>query len=367
MKNCKKVLSVILALVMMLSVVTATSVVASADSNFPAYDENQPNLVIGNAEYTGTGNVVVPVIINNNPGIWGANFQISYATGLNYVEPTSELNANCSVLTGFCKATNDANNRVVTIYVESATLEDAVSDGVVLNLTFAPATYVVGTTYPISFTFVDRKSIINANGQDLELTYKNGSVTCVDPAPATPAMKSVAYSAANKVKVTWAAAAGAAKYEVQRRLGTGAWKVVKTVTTTSYIDTVKTAGSYSYRVVALSATGVESAASAAKTIKTMSFSVKAKIKKVAAGKKQVTVTIGTKVKNAKGYEFVVGTNSKATKGVKKATSTKATATIKKLKAKTVYYAKVRAYTTNASGKKIYGAWSLVKKASAKTK
>lgn len=66
---------------------------------------------------------------------------------------------------------------------------------------------------------------------------------------------------------------------------------------------------------------------------------------------------------ASGYQILCATNSKFTKGkktvtVKNAKTTKKT--VSKLKARKNYYVKVRAYKT-VSGKKIYGAYSAVKK------
>lgn len=66
---------------------------------------------------------------------------------------------------------------------------------------------------------------------------------------------------------------------------------------------------------------------------------------------------------ASGYQILCATNSKFTKGkktvtVKNAKTTKKT--VSKLKAKKTYHVKVRAYKT-VSGKKVYGAYSAVKK------
>jgi len=91
------------------------------------------------------------------------------------------------------------------------------------------------------------------------------------------------------------------------------------------------------------------------------------IKAPAAAKKAITAKWGKVAKQATGYEVMVATNSKFTKGKKtvKVTSFKTTSKkITKLKAKTKYYVKVRTYT-KVSGKTYYSAWSKVK--SVKTK
>ncbi len=79
-------------------------------------------------------------------------------------------------------------------------------------------------------------------------------------------------------------------------------------------------------------------------------------------KKQIKVTFG-KVNKADGYQICYAANKKFKKAKKvlvKATDK----TIKKLKAKKKYYVRVRAYRKNGS-KKLYGAWSSVKKVKVK--
>ncbi|MCR5544298.1 MAG: DUF6273 domain-containing protein [Eubacterium sp.] len=68
-----------------------------------------------------------------------------------------------------------------------------------------------------------------------------------------------------------------------------------------------------------------------------------------------------KIKDAKGYQVQYALNKKFTKSKKTKTTTKISYTIKKLKKKKTYYVRVRAYTKDSSGKKVYGKWSKVKK------
>ena len=80
-----------------------------------------------------------------------------------------------------------------------------------------------------------------------------------------------------------------------------------------------------------------------------------------AGKKKVTVKIK---KNAvSGYQIKYAANKKF-KNAKKKNTTKTTYTIKSLKSKKKYYVKVRAYKV-VKGKKIYGSYSKVLKATVK--
>lgn len=364
MNFSKRVLSVILTLIMVCSVVTVSSVAVSA-STFPAYDSSKTNLVIGTANYYGSGDVKVPVSIGNNPGIWGANFQVKYDTSsLTY----KGIEAGSSGLWNTCSTTE--TNGVITVFMDYTDLEyDYESDGVLFNLLFTPKKYSVGATYPVSFTYVDRLSIINVEGKDVELTYKNGGVKCLQKIikPSVPVMSSATVTAAKTVTVKWNKAANATSYDVQRKIGSGSWKTVKGSTTSlSYVDKSATAGgTYSYRIVAKR--GSYTATSSSKTVKVMAYTTKPTVKSAKSGsKKALTVTLKSKITNASGYEVLVGTNSKVTKYKKSTKTTKTSVKIKSLKSKKTYYVKVRAYQ-KVGTKTYYGAWSSVKKASNKIK
>ena len=97
------------------------------------------------------------------------------------------------------------------------------------------------------------------------------------------------------------------------------------------------------------------------TVKAVSKPKSAKIKKVKAAKKAVSVE-WKKVSGVKGYQVQVATDKKFKKNkktttVKKQKTTKVT--IKKLKAKKKYYVRIRTYKT-VNGKKVYSSWSKVK-------
>lgn len=77
-----------------------------------------------------------------------------------------------------------------------------------------------------------------------------------------------------------------------------------------------------------------------------------------------------KVKDAKGYQVEWALDSKfkksrKSKTIKGNTSKSLTFTAKNLKKSKVYYVRVRAYKTDAKGKKVYGKWSAVKKVTIK--
>ena len=77
--------------------------------------------------------------------------------------------------------------------------------------------------------------------------------------------------------------------------------------------------------------------------------------------KKVKIILKKKVSGAKGYEVAYSTNKKFKKSVKKVRFTGKSKTIVKLKKNRTYYIKVRAYKKDSKGKRVYGAYSKVKK------
>ena len=89
-----------------------------------------------------------------------------------------------------------------------------------------------------------------------------------------------------------------------------------------------------------------------------------KVKSVKNNKKKAFTVKWKKVKGAKGYQVKYALNKKFTKGKKVKTiknAKKLSLTVKKLKKNKNYFVKVRAYTIDKNGKKVYGNWSEVKK------
>ena len=219
--------------------------------------------------------------------------------------------------------------------------EKDASDKVVTTATISGLTS--GATYE---AYVIGYNIANlTGGPSKTITFTTKSTVTK---PAAPVISKVAYSAKNQITVAWKASTGATSYDVYR----GSTKVA-TVTGTSYKDTVKTASTVKYQVVAKNSAG-SSAKSAAKSIKTMSFTAKATVKGTPA-KKAVTVKVSKKVTNADGYEYSISLKSNMKSATKKVT-TKASFKFTKLKSKKVYYVRVRAYKKVGS-KYIWGAYS----------
>ncbi|MBR1866816.1 MAG: fibronectin type III domain-containing protein [Lachnospiraceae bacterium] len=96
------------------------------------------------------------------------------------------------------------------------------------------------------------------------------------------------------------------------------------------------------------------------TEQTVTKPAKVTISSAKNSKKKAIVIRWKKVKKAGGYEVQYALNRKFTKSKKTKTTDKLTLTVKNLKKGRTYYVRVRAYTGDSTGKKVYGTWSKVK-------
>ncbi len=191
---------------------------------------------------------------------------------------------------------------------------------------------------------------------------KPTTATTTEGTATTPVSK-VVPTAKNQITVSWSSVKGATKYEIYRRVGnTGAFVLVGTTTSASYVDKLAKAGNYTYKVRALVDGSYKDSAVIA--VSMMNFKTMPKTKFAKAKKKTLKVQIKKKVVGATGYQVKYSLkNLKKSKYLKKAkaktlSAKKKTLTIKKLKSGRKYYVRVRAYQT-INGKKVYGKWSKV--------
>ncbi len=115
-------------------------------------------------------------------------------------------------------------------------------------------------------------------------------------------------------------------------------------------------------VITITAAATKEYKEASKEITVTVKPKKASLKKLTAKKAALTVK-WVKDGKASGYEILLATNSRFTKNKKKVivkSYKKTSTTVKRLKSKKLYYVKIRSYKL-VNGKKIYGAYSKVKK------
>lgn len=197
-------------------------------------------------------------------------------------------------------------------------------------------------------------------------------IVCAKTSFTTPKISSVKITANNTAKLTWAKVSGATGYEIYRsNKKSGSYRKIKTVnkgTTTSYTNNKLSCGkTYYYKIRAYRTDGkvkYYSSYSKVSTIKATPAQVKL-TKAESTKKKQVKVT-WKKSSGVSGYEVYRSTSKKGkfTKVSTVKNAKKTTFLDKKVSSKKTYYYKVRAYKT-VKGKKVYGAYSVVKKVKCK--
>lgn len=94
---------------------------------------------------------------------------------------------------------------------------------------------------------------------------------------------------------------------------------------------------------------------------------KTRITRLKSTKKKRAVIKWKKVKGVKGYQLIYGTTRGLHKKTKKKITKKNSLTIRGLKSGKTYYFKVRCYSKDSKGKKVYGKYSKVKKVKVKDK
>lgn len=170
MAKTKKLLSVFLALLMMLTVFPA-SMIASA-ANAATVTVESVNAVPGS-------NVEVNINVKNNPGILAANFTVTYDKGLTLIDSKSGDAFSALSMTkpenynSPCKFGWDA--------LEIA--DEDIKDGTILTLTFSVDKGVSANSKLNVKLSYQNGNIIDSDLNDIPVTINNGSVTVIDYIP----------------------------------------------------------------------------------------------------------------------------------------------------------------------------------------
>ena len=191
---------------------------------------------------------------------------------------------------------------------------------------------------------------------------KSATIKDVTVLPAaTTALTAAAATNGKGIKLTWKKVAGATNYIIKRRIGTGAWKTIKTVgNVVTYTDAgaVTNGAKYSYQIFAKGSTGVSTKCKSAVTYFLARPSVTS-IQNSASRKMSLKWSKNTK---ANGYQIQYGLKSSFS-GAKSVSVTKnsiVTRVIGSLTKGKIYYVRIRSYK-KVGGKTYYSAWSAAKK------
>ena len=169
------------------------------------------------------------------------------------------------------------------------------------------------------------------------------------------------------VKVEWPKTAGASKYRVFRKTGSGKWTKLADTASVNYTDKTAVNGkTYAYTVRCLNSSG-KYASAYNTTGKTITYVLKPAVSSLTSPKAKQMLVKWAKNKIATGYQIQYSTNSSFTSGKKTVTvkgASNVSKTITDLKTKKNYYVRIRTYKT-VEGKKYYSAWSAKKKVTIK--
>ena len=195
----KKILAFVLAMVLCVSFATVAVSVLGAETatetpDTPTFDPSKPYFKVADVEVTEealaeSSQVVVPISVVNNPGIWGFKLQVELGEGLTYVDLEGAA-SDAMPATSFMP--ND-EAMLITFDGPSYT-ENVEGDVVVANLTVQlPADAAVGDTYEIGLVTMDVDSCVSTDETMTPtpvegMQYVGGSVAVVE----TPAVSTTA-------------------------------------------------------------------------------------------------------------------------------------------------------------------------------
>lgn len=170
MAKTKKLLSVFLALLMMLTVFPASMIANAA---------NAANVTVESVNAVPGSNVEVNINVKNNPGILAANFTVTYDKGLTLIDSKSGDAFSALSMTkpenynSPCKFGWDA--------LEIA--DEDIKDGTILTLTFSVDKSVSANSKLNVKLSYQNGNIIDSDLNDIPVTINNGSVTIIDYIP----------------------------------------------------------------------------------------------------------------------------------------------------------------------------------------
>lgn len=183
---------------------------------------------------------------------------------------------------------------------------------------------------------------------------------------AAPVISSIS-NVSGGVKIAWPKTAGAAKYRIFRKTGSGSWTKLADTAAVNYTDkTAANGGTYSYTVRCLNSSGAYVSAYNT-TGKTIVYLVRPAISSLTSPKTGQVLVKWNKNAKATGYLIQYSMSSTFASGNKSVNVTSAATvskTIGSLTARKRYYVRVRAYKT-VGGKNYYSAWSAAKNVATK--
>ena len=347
--------------------------------NIRTYELEDANVGLSQAKYTYNGKEAKPAVRVEYYGTVlteGADYVVSYtpsdlvSAGTKSVEITP---AEGSIYKGSKTVTYTVGKAAQTVNakIDAAKLTVGASSKITVSglkesagITYKSsntAVATVGTDGKVTAKKVGTAVITAAAAATGNYAGKSTTIKVTVLPAATTALTAAAATNGKGIKLTWKKVAGATNYIIKRRIGTGAWKTIKTVgNVVTYTDAgaVTNGAKYSYQIFAKGSTGVSTKCKSAVTYFLARPSVTS-IQNSASRKMSLKWSKNTK---ANGYQIQYGLKSSFS-GAKSVSVTKnsiVTKVIGSLTKGKIYYVRVRSYK-KVSGKTYYSAWSAAKK------
>lgn len=294
-----------------------------------------------------------------------SSFQSSFPiSGTSYTVPSTPSAAqiplsNCSVTLSQSTAlyTGSAIKPTVTVAYGSKKL--TVNQDYTLsyknNTAIGTATVTVTGTDKYTGAITKTFTILSSDSEVAPTPIEQPQTSTVTPL-AAPVVKLT--NTKDGVKLQWAKVSSAKSYNLYRQVGSGSWKKVTQITSTTYTDTSATSNAQKYRYIVQA---VSSSTYMPSSIVTTYFVSRPTLSKVTSSKLAITTAWKSNSK-ASGYQIAYTLNGKTSTYTAGKSSTKHK--LSKLKKKSVYTVKFRTYKT-VSGVKYYSAWSTSKNVTVK--
>ena len=161
---------------MLMVIVMTISLVPSMLLNASAADVSQPTFSVESTWAVAGSTIEVNVNIDNNPGLYGATLNISWAEGLTLVDAE-----NGSVFNGLAFQEPSRYQSTGTNFLWYGTNLREVQDGTVLKLTFQVADDVLPTSRLT--VNISGKGLTDINDHEITANYVPGNIRVIDYLP----------------------------------------------------------------------------------------------------------------------------------------------------------------------------------------
>lgn len=328
----------------------------NVNADYPALtNKNSLNISIGNYKCYQDEKVTVPIVINNNKGIWSIKFKISY--NKNLFELISVKKGD--VLNNTSTIISTKKTSPISFYMENQKISNVTKSGTLMYLEFkSRKNATLGKSNLLFSGTYDRDNFINSNGNNVSCQFKSGSITVLKSKyiMSNPKIKKIILTNKTTARITYGKVTNANKYEIYRSTNKGKFMKVATTKKTNYIDKKLTSGNnYKYKIKAINKKK-KTKFSSAKTIAILNYNTKIKVSASMSNANTIKLKVLKRPAGAIGFQVIYANNTQYI-GARKVTTKSNTIYLKNVLSGYNYSIKIRAYNI-VNGKKVYTKWTV---------